>query len=144
TLPATTLSLDAYQASPLLPGDASEDFWMNIWSCSAGLRASRQEDTQLSVKGEDGQLYHWILPSFFQLIRDLAQEGREFAIVFRTFGTDLPRVLRAVSRAVKEGAHPLFPDLPELKVRQDHSKTYANMTSSALPCRTLYSGKKQE
>ncbi|MED6271283.1 hypothetical protein CHARACLAT_018626 [Characodon lateralis] len=78
-----------------------------------------KEDRQLSVKGEDGQLYHWILPSFFQLIRDLAQEGREFAIVFRTFGTDLPRVLRAVSRAVKEGAHPLFPDLPELKLGVD-------------------------
>ncbi|MEQ2191674.1 hypothetical protein XENOCAPTIV_000984, partial [Xenoophorus captivus] len=77
------------------------------------------EDRQLSVKGEDGQLYHWILPSFFQLIRDLAQEGREFAIVFRTFGTDLPRVLRAVSRAVKEGSHPLFPDLPELKLGVD-------------------------
>ncbi|XP_047219944.1 uncharacterized protein si:dkey-32e6.3 [Girardinichthys multiradiatus] len=78
-----------------------------------------KEDRQLSVKGEDGQLYHWILPSFFQLIRDLAQEGREFAIVFRTFGTDLPRVLRAMSRAVKEGAHPLFPDLPELKLGVD-------------------------
>uniref|UniRef100_A0A673CQI6 Si:dkey-32e6.3 n=1 Tax=Sphaeramia orbicularis TaxID=375764 RepID=A0A673CQI6_9TELE len=65
----------------------------------------------LSVKGEDGQLYHWILPSFFQLLKDLVQEGREFAVLFRTFGTDLPRVLSAVSRALNEGAHPLFPDL---------------------------------
>ncbi|PWA32869.1 hypothetical protein CCH79_00016421 [Gambusia affinis] len=80
-----------------------------------GVKANRQ----LSVKGEDGRLYHWILPSFFQLIRDLAWEGREFAIVFRTFGTDLPRVLKAMSRAVNEGAHPLFPDLPELKLRVD-------------------------
>lgn len=45
------------------------------------------------------------------------QEGQEFAIVFRTFGTDLPRVLRAVNRALIEGAHPLFPDLPDLKVK---------------------------
>lgn len=74
-----------------------------------------QGDKELSVKGEDGRLYHWILPSFFQLLRDLSQEGREFAVLFRTFGTDLPRVLRAVSRAL-DGAHPLFPDLPQLKV----------------------------
>lgn len=75
-----------------------------------------QEDRELSVKGEDGRLYHWILPSFFQLLKDLAQEEMEFAILFRTFGSDLPRVLRAVSRALNEGAHPMFPDLPDLKV----------------------------
>ncbi|CAF93185.1 unnamed protein product [Tetraodon nigroviridis] len=73
-----------------------------------------QGDGELAVRGEDGRLYHWILPSFFQLLRDLAQERREFAVVFRTFGSDLPRVLRALSRALKEGAHPLFPDLSDL------------------------------
>lgn len=72
------------------------------------------------IKGEDGRLYHWILPSFFQLLRDLVREGRDFAILFRTFGTDLPRVLRTVQRALKDGAHPLFPDLPELKVRRHY------------------------
>ncbi|KAM9342395.1 uncharacterized protein KZ484_015110 [Pholidichthys leucotaenia] len=78
-----------------------------------------KEDKDLCVRGEDGHLYYWILPSFFQLLRDLVQEGRDFAILFRTFGTDLPRVLRAVSRALNEGAHPLFPDLPELKLSVD-------------------------
>ncbi|XP_031142119.1 uncharacterized protein si:dkey-32e6.3 [Sander lucioperca] len=73
-------------------------------------------DRELSVKGAGGQLYHWILPSFFQLLKDLVQEGREFAIIFRSFGSDLPRVLSAVSRALNEGAHPLFPDLPDLKL----------------------------
>lgn len=68
------------------------------------------------MKGEDGRLYHWILPSFFQLLKDLVHEGREFAVVFRTFGSDLPRVLRAVFRALNEGAHPLFPDLSDLSV----------------------------
>ncbi|XP_071783633.2 uncharacterized protein LOC139933451 [Centroberyx gerrardi] len=76
-------------------------------------------DKELAVKGEDGRLYHWILPSFFQLLRDLVEEGREFAILFRTFGTDLPRVLSAVSRALNQGAHPLFPDLPALKLSVD-------------------------
>lgn len=84
---------------------------MCYWLCSL------QGDRELAVKGEDGQLYHWILPSFFQLLKDLAQEGRDFAILFRTFGSDLPRVLRAMFKAVDEGAHPLFPDLPDLKVK---------------------------
>ena len=75
-------------------------------------------DKELAVKGEDGQLYHWILPSFFQLLKDLVTEGRDFAILFRTFGSDLPRVLSAVSRALTQGSHPLFPDLPALKVNE--------------------------
>ncbi len=81
------------------------------------LTVTLQEDRELALKGEDGRLYHWILPSFFQLLKDLVQEGREFAILFRTFGTDLPRVLRAVHKALNEGTHPLFPDLPDLKVK---------------------------
>ncbi|XP_053280670.1 uncharacterized protein si:dkey-32e6.3 [Pleuronectes platessa] len=84
-------------------------------------------DRELSVKGEDGRLYHWILPSFFQLLKDLVQEGWEFAILFRTFGSDLPRVLRAVHRALNEGAHPLFPDLPDLKIN-------VNMTPGQIRC----------
>ncbi|KAJ3586239.1 hypothetical protein NHX12_012639 [Muraenolepis orangiensis] len=73
-------------------------------------------DKELSVKGEDGRLYHWILPSFFQLLRDLVAQGAEFSILFRTFGSDLPRVLSAVSRTLTQGAHPLFPDLLDLKL----------------------------
>ncbi|XP_074498931.1 uncharacterized protein LOC141772149 [Sebastes fasciatus] len=84
-------------------------------------------DGELSVKGEGGRLYHWILPSFFQLLKDLVEERRDFAIIFRTFGTDLPRVLRALSRALNEGAHPLFPDLPDLKLN-------LNMTPGKIRC----------
>ncbi|CAK6955161.1 uncharacterized protein si:dkey-32e6.3 [Scomber scombrus] len=84
-------------------------------------------DAELSVKGEDGRLYHWILPSFFQLLKDLVQEEREFAILFRTFGSDLPRVLKAVSRALSKGAHPLFPDLPDLKLS-------VNLTPGKIRC----------
>ncbi|XP_059190010.1 uncharacterized protein si:dkey-32e6.3 [Centropristis striata] len=84
-------------------------------------------DRELTVKGEGGRLYHWILPSFFQLLKDLVQEGREFAIIFRSFGTDLPRVLSAVSRALNEGVHPLFPDLPDLKLN-------VNTTTGKIRC----------
>lgn len=71
---------------------------------------------EFSVKGEDGKLYHWILPSFFQLLQDLASQEIEFSIVFRTFGTDLLRLLKVVQQALEHGTHPLFSVLPELKV----------------------------
>ncbi|XP_058499225.1 uncharacterized protein LOC131468715 isoform X2 [Solea solea] len=84
-------------------------------------------DSELSAKGPDGQLYHWIVPSFFQLLKDLTQEGQDFAVLFRTFGTDLPRALRAMNRALNEGTHPLFPDLPDLKLS-------VNMTPGKICC----------
>ncbi|KAM9444927.1 uncharacterized protein Hap1MRO34_023937 [Clarias gariepinus] len=74
---------------------------------------------ELSVKGEDGKLYHWILPSFFQLLQDLTSQGIDFSIIFRTFGTDLPCLLTVVQRALEQGTHPLFPSLPDLKISVD-------------------------
>ncbi|XP_072320285.1 uncharacterized protein [Eucyclogobius newberryi] len=79
-----------------------------------------EADPDLSVRGEDGRLYHWILPSFFQLLIDLTSEGSDFAVVFRTFGTDLPRVLRAVSKVLTHG-HPLFSNLRQVKLGVDMS-----------------------
>lgn len=76
----------------------------------------QEEDRELSVRGEDGRLYHWILPSFFQLLQDLATRGGEFTIIFRTFGTDLPRLLSTLQRVLTQGSHPLFPNLPALRV----------------------------
>ncbi|XP_054649829.1 uncharacterized protein LOC129191218 [Dunckerocampus dactyliophorus] len=86
-------------------------------------------DRELTIKAEDGRLYHWIIPSFFQLLKDLTQQGTQFAVHFRTFGSDLPRVLSAVSKALTQGAHPLFPDLPELKLN-------VNKTPGKIRCST--------
>lgn len=33
-------------------------------------------DKELAMKGEDGQLYHWRLPSSFQLLKDLVAGGK--------------------------------------------------------------------
>ncbi|XP_028849905.1 uncharacterized protein LOC114798395 [Denticeps clupeoides] len=94
------------------------------------------EDCEFSVRGEDGRVYHWILPSFFTLLQDLSSEGREFAVLFRTFGTDMPRVLRAVHRALVEGSHPLFPDLPALKlgVRETAGRIRCSAKGAVLTC----------
>ncbi|XP_051777125.1 uncharacterized protein si:dkey-32e6.3 isoform X1 [Erpetoichthys calabaricus] len=70
-----------------------------------------EEDKVLSVSAEDGKVYHWILPAFFQLLQALSSQHREFAILFRTFGTDLPRVLVSMQKVLKEGGHPLFCDI---------------------------------
>lgn len=71
----------------------------------------------LSTPGEQARHYHLVLPSFFHLLESLHQEGRQFAVVFRTFGTDLPRVLQAVHCAL-EGQHPHFPALQDISVSE--------------------------
>ncbi|OXB66246.1 hypothetical protein ASZ78_000671 [Callipepla squamata] len=68
---------------------------------------------ELSVRDGHGKHYHFILPSFFRLLEALHWDGRDFTIVFRTFGTDLPHTLLALSSALA-GQHPQFPALRDL------------------------------
>ncbi|KAJ7317140.1 hypothetical protein JRQ81_003302 [Phrynocephalus forsythii] len=77
-----------------------------------------QPHPSLSVQGEQAKRYHLVLPSFFRLLEWLHQEGRQFAIILRTFGTDLPRVLQAVGCAL-EGQHPHFPALAHISLSVD-------------------------
>ncbi|XP_053234465.1 uncharacterized protein LOC128408564 [Podarcis raffonei] len=74
----------------------------------------------LSIPGQRGKRYHLVLPSFFHLLESLRREGRHFAVVFRTFGTDLARVLKAV-RCALEGEHPHFPALRDVSLPVDVS-----------------------
>ncbi|KAG8147494.1 hypothetical protein E2320_000198, partial [Naja naja] len=109
-----------------------------------------QPHPQLSIKDEQARQYHLVLPSFFCLLESLHREGREFAVIFRTFGTDLPRVLQAVSCAL-EGQHPGFPalggislpvDLRLGKIRCSKKKVVLNhgaeQLSSDNGCRKMY------
>ena len=50
---------------------------------------------------------HFILPSFFNTINKLQEDGRDFTIVIRTFGTDLPEILECLD-AFARGFHPHF------------------------------------
>lgn len=68
-----------------------------------------------SFRGEDVKHYHLVLPSFFHLLETLHREGRHFAVILRTFGTDLSRILQAMSCAL-EGQHPQFPALRDVLV----------------------------
>ncbi|KAJ1111124.1 hypothetical protein NDU88_008462 [Pleurodeles waltl] len=77
-------------------------------------------DKVLAVTGEDGKAYHSILPSFFHLLETLRKEDRDFSVILRTFGTDLPRVLHAVLYAM-EGRHPQFPDFQKVLLHVDQT-----------------------
>lgn len=70
---------------------------------------------ELSVQDGHGKHYHFILPSFFRLLDALYRNGRDFTVIFRTFGTDLPRALLAL-RSALAGQHPQFPALRDLAV----------------------------
>lgn len=70
---------------------------------------------ELSVQDGHGKHYHFILPSFFRLLDALHRDGRDFTVIFRTFGTDLPRTLLAL-RSALAGQHPQFPALRDLAV----------------------------
>ncbi|XP_067396886.1 uncharacterized protein [Emydura macquarii macquarii] len=71
-----------------------------------------------SFRGEDVKHYHLVLPSFFHLLETLHREGRHFAVILRTFGTDLSRILQAMSCAL-EGQHPQFPALRDVLLPVD-------------------------
>lgn len=52
--------------------------------------------------------YHLVLPAFFQTLCELSKQGRDFSVIIRTFGSDLPEIARCL-RAFSEGLHPEFP-----------------------------------
>ena len=54
----------------------------------------------------DGK-HHFVFPSFFNTINELAKAKREFSIVIRTFGSDIQKVKEAVN-AYAMGKHPQY------------------------------------
>jgi hypothetical protein len=68
---------------------------------------------------------HQILPSFFNLLLHLRASKREFAIVLRSFGTDLGAVLAEID-AFARGEHPAYPG-----VRMDGSDGGPDMRAGA-------------
>eukprot|EP00698_Gefionella_okellyi_P010868 TRINITY_DN2852_c0_g1_i3.p1 TRINITY_DN2852_c0_g1~~TRINITY_DN2852_c0_g1_i3.p1 ORF type:complete len:307 (+),score=72.21 TRINITY_DN2852_c0_g1_i3:499-1419(+) len=64
--------------------------------------------SQLRIEGTEDQ-YRFVVPSFFHLLRHLRQTGRDFSIVFRSFGSDLEQVSDEYNQFCR-GEHPLFPE----------------------------------
>lgn len=56
---------------------------------------SKEElDVLEDLRGHFARGEHFIAPGFFRLLMTLQRQKREFAVVFRTFGEDLPKVLK--------------------------------------------------
>jgi len=69
-------------------------------------------DPRLSHDG----VHHFRIPAFFHTISALAQQGRSFSVVVRTFGSDADDVAHALN-AFAEGKHlPSLNTVPEMKV----------------------------
>lgn len=75
-----------------------------------------EQDKTLTMRGENGKLYHYILPAVFQLIQHLHDTNRDFAVIIRTYGMDAPNVLKAISHSL-QGNHVAFPNLPLLNFK---------------------------
>jgi len=68
-------------------------------------KESRKIDFRLTT--DEGES-HFILPAFFHTLDFLEASGREYVVVFRTFGHDLPLIAAALE-AFSEGKHPMYP-----------------------------------
>lgn len=72
----------------------------------------------LTMRGKDGQPYHYLLPSFIRLIDSLYSRGRDFSIVLRTYGLDAPNVLSALEETIEGRNSDLPSGLPLLQLNK--------------------------
>ena len=73
--------------------------WQHDWLTS--------RDKVLTMDGQDGKPYHYILPSVYKLIHHLSNSKRDFSIIIRTYGRDGNNVLSSL-RCGLRGHHPSF------------------------------------
>jgi hypothetical protein len=64
-----------------------------------------------------------MIPSFFHALVKLQEEGREYTLVLRTFGSDLEDIALAISDFAS-GKHPLFPNFYEQKLILDEKNLF--------------------
>ena len=69
-----------------------------------GEKLSDEQKNLLTMFGEGK--YH-LIPSFFRLLIFLKKQKREFSVVFRTFGNDLPHIIWEFNQFC-QGNHPCF------------------------------------
>ena len=81
------------------PGEPGEIYREHYSRMEQALRVNGAIDERLSHDGK----YYFLIPAFFRTISELARHGRNFAVVIRTFGTDVDDVVAAL-QAYSEGA----------------------------------------
>ena len=84
----------------------------------------RQDPVEhLTMSGKNGKQYHYILPSVYRIIHKLYEDGRDFAVIFRTYGLDAKNVLSSLSHGLS-GNHPYFPNTVEMNVNKIPGKVH--------------------
>ena len=84
----------------------------------------RQDPVEhLTMSGKNGKQYHYILPSVYRIIHKLYEDGRDFAVIFRTYGLDAENVLSSLSHGLS-GNHPYFPNEVEMNVNKIPGKVH--------------------
>jgi hypothetical protein len=61
-------------------------------------------------KNSSSEKFHYLVPSFLNLLKHLHDTRRQFTLVFRTYGQDLPELVTHFDEFC-EGKHPLYPDV---------------------------------
>lgn len=77
----------------------------------------KHRDPAMTLKGNNGKNYHYVIPAIYYLIQHLHEAGQRFSIVIRTYGLDCENVLNSLQHSITTKRHPLFPNLPDLKLR---------------------------
>lgn len=73
-------------------------------------------DTRMTLTGQDGKRYHYVLPAVYKVIQHLHDTDRDFSVVIRTYGLDCENVLHSLNHSFSTKQHPQFPDLPDLNL----------------------------
>ena len=88
----------------------------------AALRLPVNMDRPIDPRLSHDGVHHYLIPAFFHTLSQLAAQGRDFAVVIRTFGTDGPLVAAALA-AWADGAH-ILPGVPALRVSSSWQGRY--------------------
>jgi hypothetical protein len=78
-------------------------------------------NTIIGGNHQNTSLYHLILPEFFDMIRRLQKDNREFTIILRTMGIESKTFLDTV-KPIFEGKHRDFKDIKPIKINTQIGK----------------------
>ena len=95
------------------------------------LRWKFDDVPKLSMSGQNGKLYHYILPSVYQLIHKLEEDQRDYAIVFRTYGLDAKNVMSSMNVGLS-GQHPGFPTPLNLSINLEPGSVTRDNNNSII------------
>lgn len=91
----------------------------------------------ITVPGTREDRYHFILPAFYRLLTELTENGRDFSVILRSYGSDCDSVINSIKSSIKNG----MPYCQKLHGLQDkvHDTVYkitreSDKTFALAPC----------